>query len=218
MFRNLSLVGFLLALAAIAAHATPIPIMNTGAGAEGSVDAFWTVNGGDAYTTVSTFFPFPLWFPNTVTSKWISPQPAYTPGITDLPGPYIYSTTFDLTGLIPSTASITFQAAVDDDILGNTSILLNGVSTGLGPISGFGGFSDPFTISSGFMAGINTLEFVTVNAPPGPPENPSGLRVEFIEAEADPISIPEPSIYLLTGLGLVAVILRRQRRSALDRR
>jgi hypothetical protein len=55
-------------------------------------------------------------------------------------------------------------------------ILINGESLGLTNNAGFGGFTD-FVIESGFVAGLNTLDFVLYNAPTG--ANPAGLRVEM---------------------------------------
>jgi hypothetical protein len=54
-------------------------------------------------------------------------------------------------------------------------IRLNGTSTGI-TAGGFSGWSS-FTITSGFVAGLNTLDFVVVNTGSSP--NPTGLRVEL---------------------------------------
>ena len=69
--------------------------------------------------------------------------------------------------------SISGRAAADDGV---TAIVLNGVVL---PHSaqGFDHFT-PFVITSGFVAGINTLDFVVENGA-GPTCNPSGLRVEM---------------------------------------
>src|SRR5690606_13577188 len=101
----------------------------------------------------------------------ISPRPSYTSGQTDAPGAYVYTTTFNLDGLVPSTASIDFLVAVDNAL---TDVLINGTSTGI-THTGFNAFSGSFSINSGFVAGVNTLSFLTTNAA-GSSGNPGGLR------------------------------------------
>lgn len=115
------------------------------------------------------------WLPNGPDSQWIAPRPEY-PSVQG--GIYIYQTTFDLTGLDPYTAVIVGQWATDND----AEIFLNGVSTGI--ITPFVGFTQfyPFTIDSGFVEGVNTLEFVVNNGP----ATASGIRVE-LSGEADVI-------------------------------
>jgi hypothetical protein len=76
--------------------------------------------------------------------------------------------------------------AVDNTV---TDILINGVSTGF-TASSFSTFT-PFTISSGFVQGVNTLDFVWTNA-----SGPSGLRVEV----AGTVAPETTSVVLLTGL------------------
>jgi hypothetical protein len=56
-----------------------------------------------------------------------------------------------------------------------TDILVNGTSTGI-TSPGFATLT-PFTISSGLVAGTNTLDFKMSNLPPTP--NPAGLRVDL---------------------------------------
>jgi len=87
-------------------------------------------------------------------------------------------------------------------------ILLNGVSTGntipvgFSPNYSFGAWT-PFTIASGFIAGVNTLHFVVNND-----AGPTGIRVE-LTGTADPS--PEPASLFLLGAGLVAFGIFRRR-------
>jgi len=68
-------------------------------------------------------------------------------------------------------------------------ILLNGADTGMGA-SDFDHFTG-FQITSGFVQGINTLDFVVTNIDCGPAcVNPTGLRVEYSVAE-----VPEPATF-----------------------
>jgi len=67
----------------------------------------------------------------------------------------------------------------------------------------------PFTLGSGFIAGINTLDFV-VNNIGGEITNPTGLRVEFQSATADQVPVPAAIWLLGSGLlGLIGIARRR---------
>jgi uncharacterized repeat protein (TIGR01451 family) len=180
---------------AVPAYADNIPLFNTGATAEGSVDPHYTLiqsadpafPGPNAFVALTTGYPLPgPWIPNNATSKWIAPQADQSGG--NASGLYIFRTTFDLTGLNPSTAVITGQWTTDNN---GVDILINGVSTGFTtPFEAFSQGFFPFTINSGFVAGINTLDFVVNNG-----GLPIGLRVEMSGA-ASPIDgayVPPPS-------------------------
>jgi len=92
-------------------------------------------------------------------------------------------------------------------------ILLNGASTGnthaAEPPSTFTYFA-PFTISTGFVPGTNTLDFVVHNAPLpfNPSVNPTGLQVT-LGGTAEPV--PEPSSLSLLGIGAVGVFAIRRK-------
>jgi hypothetical protein len=205
--KNYLRITALLALAALPAAAATFTIYNTGQGPEGLADPNWTLSGGTAYVTIDGQFPFGPWLANSVDSNWISPHPSYASSSSnDVPGTYTYSTTFDLTGLNPGTASLSFVVAADDEV---TDVLLNGVSQGVAHV-GFSGFSGLFTLNSDFIGGINTIAFVTNNA--GSVNTPTGLRVEFSDATADALSgVPEPSSIALLGFGAILLFSRRFR-------
>ncbi|NQU26149.1 MAG: lamin tail domain-containing protein, partial [Candidatus Nealsonbacteria bacterium] len=113
----------------------------------------------------------PAWLANSGSSKWIG---AVSSGTTNVAaGDYAYETTFDLTGFVPGTATVSMNLAADDSL---TDVLINGVSTGI-THSGFGSFSSTRTIDSGFIDGVNTLTFMTNNGGTGP--NPGGFRAEL---------------------------------------
>jgi hypothetical protein len=140
------------------------------------------------------------WSGDDSSSTWIGPN--NDPYTNSVVGIYDYRITFDLTGFNPATASITAQWSADN--LG-TEILVNGVSTGITA----GGFAAwyPVSINTGFVAGVNTLDFLVSNTLFGP----TGLRVEGA-VTADPASaIPEPASMLLLGGGLVAFGMFRKR-------
>ena len=144
---------------------------------------------------------------SSATSRWITPSAA-----TNVPsGNYTYTTTFDLTGYVPGTATITGRWAADNAGL---NILLNGNSLGLTTTGGFSAFTS-FSIptGSGFVAGLNTLDFV-VNNFDGPGNNPSGLRVE-LTGNAGLVATPVPPTALLAvfafGTAGLGRLVRRRR-------
>jgi len=144
------------------------------------------------------------------TSQWISS----TASAYDAPAQYTYRLTFSLAGYIPSSASLLFRVMADDELLaaqlnGGTSLLSFGES------GAFDTWHSSPVVTTGFLAGDNTLDFVVANNQHGNP-NPTGLRVEIQRAEADLSEIPEPASMGLMGLGLVGLAafgLRRRNRA-----
>lgn len=145
------------------------------------------VTGTPIVATKVGGFPIPPWVDDNTISAWITPAT----GTVSPAGDYIYETTFDLTGMDVSTASLAGRWATDDT---GTDILLNGTSTGV-TSGGFGSFT-PFQIpsGSGFIAGPNTLTFRVNNAGTG--TNPSGLRVEITG-----LAVPNLRITSITKTG-----------------
>lgn len=188
MLRLRWLVPVLMAVTiASAAVAAPVPgLFDTGvdgAGAAlpgGSVDPHYVL-----VTSADPAFPGPnaivpsliangFWVPNAATSKWIAPAndesyPAL--GTRHSVGAYLYRLSFDLTGLDPATVTIQGSFGADNNVV----IRLNGSPTTAGSAT-FTGLR-AFTISTGFVAGVNQLDFVVTNAA-GSGSNPTGLRVQ----------------------------------------
>src|SRR5205085_7652774 len=107
----------------------------------------------DAFVANSSAYPIPPWIRNGPNSKWIAPLPNAAANLN--PGVYQYRTTFDLTGLDPTTAVLNGQWAADNLGL----IQLNGVTVPNSASQGYRSFTI-FSITSGFVQGINTLDFI----------------------------------------------------------
>ena len=93
------------------------------------------------------------YFAPTADSKWISPAA----NATSVAGDYIYTQTFDLSSASISTLRLVGRWACDND----GTIFLNGSAvpgSTTATTTGFYGWKN-FFISSGFLPGINTIEF-----------------------------------------------------------
>ncbi len=144
-------------------------------------------------------FPIGPWLGDNSSSAWISIDPT-----TNGPeGNYTYSTTFDLTGFNPASAEIFGRWSTDN---GGLNISLNGVPTGQVNSVQFGDWTN-FSLTSGFVAGVNSVTFSVAN---GPGAGPTALRVQFDAASA--IAVPEPASMLLC-LVAPALLLGRRRRA-----
>jgi hypothetical protein len=211
------LVLALVLCSATQAAAGSIPLFNTGAGvAEGQQDNHWTLVSGPwcplgncgVYAMVTDSYPAPKYgSQNNDVSKWIQPfsgNQDYAPA-----GSYTFRTTFSLEGLDPATASINGRLSSDNF----TEVILNGIS--LGVITGPQAFLTwtAFALTSGFVTGLNTLDFVVYNIPcenPACVRNPVSLRVEFQNGDA--VAVPEPASLALLVSGISALALRTVRR------
>lgn len=110
----------------------------------------------------------PAWVANDAASSWIGPVNPGTENVAD--GAYHYRTTFSLDGYDPASAQLTLSVGADNHL---DNVLLNGVSRGIAFV-GFWAMSSPFALNDGFVAGTNTLDFLTINDGPG--ANPAGFR------------------------------------------
>ena len=128
-------------------------------------------------------------------TQWIGPNPSSS--FNAPPGDYTYQTTFSLAGFVASSAIIQGQFAADNDV---ASITLNGGSV---PLSSHGNLLSltDFTISSGFVSGVNTLDFIVVNL--GSEPSPTGLLVDFTSATASIVA--EPTSLFLLAMGCCVV-------------
>ena len=167
---------------------TPVVIVVDGAtinvAPDGAVDSHYTLTasadsgapGPDVYVEIDPTQNG--WVANGPDSKWVGPSS--NPNGNFANGSYTYQTTFNLTGLDPTTVELIGQVAGDDTV----AIILNG-TTVLAAGTASATTWTPFTIRSGFLAGTNTLQFVVTNTGTGPTgspsgsSNPTGLQVQI---------------------------------------
>ena len=210
----------MIALAAGSVMAAPIAnLFSTGQNSIGGIDDSWTINGGEAFVTDQSRYPFPLWGRSSDAS-WISPQPEYD-GVSDpADTTFKFSTTFDLPSNFES-ASILMRIGSDN---GLQAIQLNGtplaylvamtvlfgnrvptavITDGTGFTRGVGPL---MRIANGFRPGLNTLDFYVRNSATTTDNvgNPSGLMVAFT-SDVDVIENPEPCSLGLFGVGLALI-------------
>ena len=169
-----------------------------------AIDSSFTVPG---YTAL----PFSQWLGDNGISNWISTTPM---GLAPS-GIYDFRLSFSLAGLDAASASISGRVAADDWL---NDVLLNGASTGIS--AGVNDYSTgaytawtPFTISSGFQSGTNTLDFIVNNYFD---TSATGLRVEMAgSANTASGAVPEPASWamMILGLGVAGAALRRQRQN-----
>ena len=67
-----------------------------------------------------------------------------------------------------------------------------------------------FTVTTGFLAGLNTLDFVVVNLTGS--ANPTGLRVTGLAGTFDITAVPEAGSLGLFGIGLAGLSFAMRRR------
>ena len=204
------------ALAAPCAQAATLSLYNTGVDAFGVVLPNATL-GDPHYELISTPSGAPsavrvltseggypilpgIWLADSNLSRWITPE---STGQEPAAGEYTYRTTFDMSYVKLDTASIIGQWSTDNSGL---NILLNGVALGFtsGDLQFSSGYA-PFSINSGFVQGMNTLDFVLTNR-----YGPTGLRVEMSGTAEE---LPEPGSLALVGMALAGLALSRRRKA-----
>ncbi len=196
-----------LALAAVATCAQedePIPgVVGTGLDDNGqllaaeTIDPYWKLVSspdddfpGPDVLTLKPGFPVGPWLAEGPNSKWVAPQSDQGKG--NEPGVYVYQLQFDLSGFDPETAKLVGQWTADDT---GPEIVLNGESTGLKTSTGFNALGGDFEITSGFVAGVNTIDFKAENG--GDAANPTGIRIS-LSGTAN--SLPVQKVKSIPGL------------------
>jgi hypothetical protein len=181
-----------LALAATTISAvaqTPIEVpglYNTGVSNSGTVlpqlslEQHYTVSGAaaTAYVVPPVYDPDRGWYwaPAPAGSAWIGPNSTTNTSSPDPVGVYHYILNFDLTGLDAARVKISGSWMTDNA----ATLLLNGKDTGFSKDPDGFHQLDSFTITTGFLPGLNSLEFRVENEDIGP--NPTGLVVGGLTA------------------------------------
>ena len=187
-------------LSVSSAFGSAITVYNTGetnggsALSAGTADTHYTLMSAPAgvpLTAIATAAN-PAWVPNTASADWLSPGAS---GNTSwAAGTYDYQTTFSLIGLNAATAQLSGLWTAD-----NTGcIYLNGANTG--DCVGFADFGKlaTFSITSGFLSGMNKLDFIVVNG-----DGPTGVYAQVGGTAAAGSPVPEPSSWVLGVTGVV---------------
>ncbi|HEY8852052.1 MAG TPA: PEP-CTERM sorting domain-containing protein [Gemmatimonadaceae bacterium] len=178
--------------------------MSTGTTAVGTNDPFWdiSVNGGTFYDAFVLNRPG-----GTATSNWIGARADGSQDGGAADGNYsrfLYSFRTTFTGT--SGMSVTYECARDDTFF---SVILNGATVAGATCPEYTLFT-PFTISSGFNNGTNTLQFNI-----GGNGITDGLLVDITDVTIPSSGVPEPTSILLFASGLIGLaVAGRSRRKA----
>jgi hypothetical protein len=157
-------------------------------------------------------YPIGPWIGDDLRSAWIGP--ANDSQLNGPPAIYTYETTFTVSAFAAPTAMISGGWSTDNN---GIEILLNGNVVVNQPTS-FTQFSagfNLFSITSGFQAGLNTLDFIVSNGHyddnpntgtggSDPAWNPTGLRVEMTGT----VDAPVPPTVAMSAIlfGMIGVV------------
>ena len=205
IFLNMFMVVGLFVFSSMVHSAVITSIFGTGLDESGNPlaigvnDLYYTVNensGVPAQTLTNSSY-----IANNSNSQWIWQNTSGFPGDVTR----TFKTSFDLTGFNLSSVEINGAWGTDNQGL---DILVNGNSSGinlLGVIADNYETLTSFTINSGFVTGINTLEFIV--------QDNGGVAAFRTELSGIGVinSVPEPTIVWLFFSGLIGIIGLRRR-------
>ena len=176
-----------------------------------SLEQHYSVSGATSIAYVEPAVDYPplgwAWLAAPPGSAWIGPNSTTNTASPDPVGVYHYTIQFDLSGYNPSDVRIAGSWMTDN----TGELLLNGANTGFTTDPESYKHLSSFTLNSGFISGINSLEFRVLNEFVGP--NPTGLCVANLTATL----VPEPTLATLLVTAVVAAMSRKivyQKKSA----
>lgn len=189
---------------------TSIGLWNTGVDASsnkvttnGTAELHWAADGDPAY-----IYKHPAYFTDSA-ANWISEfANGGSEGSIASPAQTAFELSFDLTGYDPSQTTIAGIWGLDNF----GSILLNGSSSGntlpAGSVASNFNQTHNFSLTSGFIAGINTIRVVGENE-----GGPGAMFMKFTDIQSMSMAVPEPSglIGALTMASLGVLFIRRRR-------
>jgi hypothetical protein len=210
------LVPILVLLLGAQANAGGITLFNTGVDASGtplplgSLDPHWSIIAGPGITS-----PTPAVvladqragdpYSQSLDSEWVW---VHANGVAATHVPYVFQLTFNLTGFNPATATLSGSWSVDNigKILLNGSASVGSGALSLGERDGGSNYGTlhSFSITGGFISGVNTLDFRAVDL-----GDIGGLNVTDLKLAASPListaGVPEPSTLVMLAIGAVTV-------------
>ena len=175
-------------------------------GGDGTPELHYTIVGvGGAVT-----YQHPGYLPDDANSRWLSEAATGSFNAATR----TFRLVFDLTGFNPSTASLSGDWGGDNCGFvqlngGPTSGTLPGTGSGCLDFSAFQTLT-AFSFTSGFVAGLNNLDFVVTDV-----SAPGAIRVDNLAGTVNVTGVPEPATATLTllGIGLVGLSLSRRNSS-----
>ena len=202
--RSLAVVVFLIGTVANGQILISVPgLYNTGVDGSGTVlplhslEQHYSVSGAVSIAYVEPAVDYPplgwAWLAAPAGSAWIGPNSTTNTASPDPEGVYSYTIQFNLSSFNPSQVRIAGSWMTDNA----GELFLNGANTGFTTDPESYKHLSSFNLDSGFVSGINTMEFRVLNEFVGP--NPTGLCVANLQATL----VPEPFSLALCFIGLL---------------
>ncbi len=172
-----------------------------------SLEQHYTVSGAASIAYVEPAVNYPplgwAWLAAPAGSAWIGPNSTTNTASPDPVGVYSYKIQFDLSSFNPAQVRISGFWMTDN----TGELFLNNVNTGFTTDAESYKHLSGFDLTTGFISGINSLEFRVLNEFVGP--NPTGLCVSGLAATL----VPEPTALALLVMGFAGVTIRRRSKS-----